>query len=125
MLQIDSRELSELLLRNPCTLVIDVRFDRERTEFGYIKNSRHIPLYTPDWDTNPDFIEEIGKIAVRDTPLVFVCRSGNRSCEACEMVENHGYSEVYNLSEGYMGLVALKSGAAPDSDVAVLELLAR
>lgn len=120
MLQIDSRELCELLLRNPHTLVIDVRFARERTEFGYIKDSRHIPLYTPSWDPNPDFVEEIGKIAVRDTPLVFVCRSGNRSCEACEIVKNHGYSEVYNLSEGFMGLVALKPSAAANGELDLL-----
>lgn len=56
MLQIDSRELYELLLRNPRTLVIDVRFAHKRAELGYIKNSRYIPLYMSSWAPNPDFV---------------------------------------------------------------------
>lgn len=123
MIQIDSRQLCDLLLRDARTLIIDVRFAQERTEFGHIKNSRHIPLYTPDWDHNPDFVEEIGKIAARDTPLVFVCRSGNRSCVACEIVKNHGYTEVYNLSEGYMGLLALIPGRSASHEIDLFQAI--
>ncbi|HET9113550.1 MAG TPA: rhodanese-like domain-containing protein [Burkholderiales bacterium] len=121
MKQMNSRELGELLIRDDRTRIIDVCFARERAESGYIKNARHIPLYMPNWDPNPDFVDEVVRIAARDTPLVFVCRSGNRSCLACEIIEKQGYTEVYNLSEGYMGLLALKLWRAVNGEIDLLQ----
>ena len=105
MLQINPHELQDLLIRYPQAVIVDVRFQYERAENGHIVDSYHIPLYTPDWEYNPNFTGEVSRIAQAETPLVFVCRSGNRSCEACEIAKNYGYQQVYNLNEGYVGLV--------------------
>ncbi len=114
MLQISPHELHGLLVSNPQSAIIDVRFQREREETGYIEGAFHIPLYLPDWEPNPEFERELAKIASLNTTLVFVCRSGVRSCEACEIARREGYAHVYNLSEGYLGLVKLKSQAEQD-----------
>ena len=125
MLQINSQQLYDLLVSDPRTLIIDVRFADERAELGYIKNSHPIPLYLSNWDQNPAFVDEIDKIAAPDTPLVFVCRSGNRSCIACDLAQNKGYSAIYNLSEGYSGLVSLKSGTLDGNEVDLLDMAHR
>lgn len=109
MLQISPYELSGLLAHQPDAVIIDVRFLHEREEIGYVNGSHHIPMYNADWDPNPEFAAEIARIASADTPLIFVCRTGNRSCEACEMARANGYQQVYNLREGYVGLVNLMS----------------
>lgn len=109
MLHINPRELTKLLSRKPDTVIIDVRFEHERDEFGYVVGSHHIPVYTPDWEENPVFIAEVARIASPQEPIIFVCRTGNRSCQACEIVLAYGYNQVYNLREGYVGLVNLMS----------------
>ena len=116
MLQINPRELSNLLGREHDVVIIDVRLMHERDEVGYVMGSHHIPIYTPDWEENPTFIADVARIAGPDTPIVFVCRTGNRSCQACEIVQTHGYDQVYNLRDGYVGLVNLMSLADADYD---------
>ena len=114
MLQINPSDLTSLLIRKPNAVIIDVRFLHERDELGYVVGSHHIPIYTSDWEENPTFIAQISHIAAPHTPIIFVCRTGNRSCQACEIVQAHGYDQVYNLREGYVGLVNLTSQADID-----------
>ena len=122
MLQISPHELSGLLTRQPDAVIIDVRFLHEREDIGYVNGSYHIPLYTPEWDPNPEFAAEVARIAAPDTPVIFVCRTGNRSCEACEIAKAHGYRQVYNLRDGYVGLVNLMSQAERENVCHLLNL---
>jgi rhodanese-related sulfurtransferase len=41
----------------------------------------------------------------KDEKLVMVCRSGARSAQACMFLQQHGFSNVYNLRGGMMGWV--------------------
>jgi rhodanese-related sulfurtransferase len=36
-------------------------------------------------------------------PIVLICRSGNRSQEAGAALEQHGFSRVYNVLNGFEG----------------------
>jgi len=36
-------------------------------------------------------------------PIVLICRSGNRSTEAGEELERHGFKRVYNVQSGFEG----------------------
>lgn len=36
-------------------------------------------------------------------PIVLICRSGNRSREAGEFLEQNGFSDVYNVLYGFEG----------------------
>ncbi len=109
MLNINPHQLSTLIAKRLNALIIDVRFGSEREESGLIFNSCHVPLYTPDWDTNPEFIKEVSAIANKKSPIIVICRNGNRSCDACDILEANGYKEVYNLQQGYNGLISLIS----------------
>lgn len=37
-----------------------------------------------------------------DKTYVFICRSGNRSMQACLMLDSQGFKNVYNLKGGMM-----------------------
>ncbi|WP_124949857.1 rhodanese-like domain-containing protein [Sulfuriferula thiophila] len=122
MLQISPHELSGLLVRQPDAVIIDVRFQHERDEIGYVYGSYHIPLYTPEWDPNPDFSAAVAEVAGVDTPVIFICRTGNRSCEACNIVQAQGYHHIYNLREGYVGLVNLMPQTTSDDVCQLIRL---
>ncbi len=107
MIEISSQDLSDFLAENPHAVVVDVRFANERNESGYVCGSKHVPLYTGDWDDNPDFAEELFAAAPQNVPVIFVCRSGNRSCVACELAIELGYQQVYNLKGGHVELAGL------------------
>ena len=56
----------------------------------------------PDWEVNPHFV---GQVKARGTnhamrPIVLICRSGNRSREAGEELERHGFQCVYRVTQG-------------------------
>lgn len=71
--------------------ILDVREDNE-WESGHIRGAKHIPL---------------GLLGQRHNELdprkeiIVVCRSGNRSGLACEMLESLGY-KVINMPGGMM-----------------------
>jgi rhodanese-related sulfurtransferase len=73
-------------------ILVDVRSEDEFFgELGHIKCSKLIPL-----EELSDRIDEI----LKDKPVVFVCRSGNRSAHACLIGVGEGLKEVYNLHGG-------------------------
>jgi len=59
----------------------------------------------PDWDINPHFVGQVKKAVGHSTnrPVVLICRSGNRSIDAGLALEAAGFSNVYNVLEGFEG----------------------
>ncbi|MGZ9584029.1 rhodanese-like domain-containing protein [Paenibacillus marinisediminis] len=80
------------LLNNKDVHFVDVR-EVDEYEEGHIPNITNIPL--------SQFAERVHELD-KDTPLVMVCRSGNRSAQACEYLISQGYSNVKNLVGGMM-----------------------
>jgi len=39
----------------------------------------------------------------REQRLVIICRSGARSAQACQFLQQQGYEDVYNLRGGMIG----------------------
>ena len=107
MKTIQAAQLGSFLDRYPEVIVIDVRFAYERDEVGYLAQSQHIPWYTPEWEINADFVSEVAKLVAQQGVILMVCRSGHRSCDAGEFLEQHGYQQVYNLHSGFVGLADL------------------
>ena len=100
---VNTNEAVQLLNRDN-TVVLDVREDAELRE-GKIKNARHIPL--------PKLKARIAELAsYKAQPLLVYCRSGGRSAQACQILTQEGFGEVYNL-EG--GLSAWESANLPTS----------
>jgi len=62
-----------------------------------------------EWQTypgsreNPEFLAELAAVVPKDTPVMFLCRSGVRSNAAAEAATRAGWKEAYNILEGFEG----------------------
>ena len=74
-------------------VIVDVRTKGE-FQAGHIEGSKNIPLDTVK--------NEVGKLKQLNKPVVTVCRSGNRSGIAANMLEHLGYKNVKNLVGGML-----------------------
>ncbi len=57
----------------------------------------------PDGRRNPDFLGQLGEATAKDEPVMFLCRSGNRSHFAAALATQAGWRECYNILEGFEG----------------------
>lgn len=100
------RQTLDFLKANPESLFIDCRSDAEYFFVGHAIGSMHVAWYdAPDWERNPDFEADVRKLAghAMDRPVVLICRSGKRSVEAAEALEQAGFQRVYNVLHGFEG----------------------
>ena len=82
------------LINHKDAVVLDVR-EADEVKAGRLLNAKHIPL--------GKLRERIGELErYRETPMVVVCRSGNRSATACALLSREGFTQVYNLAGGIM-----------------------
>ena len=59
---------------------------------------------TPSMQPNPEFVSALGgAYADKDTPLLFLCRSGVRSAAAAKAMSAAGYSTCLNVADGFEG----------------------
>ncbi len=107
------QEAYKILKQENKAVLIDVRSTMEYSFVGHPLNAIHVPLKEPpDWDTQPEFVEKVRtSLAARlpdnnqlkDVPVLMLCRSGQRSELAGELLINEGYTNVYNVLEGFEG----------------------
>ncbi|WP_296386621.1 rhodanese-like domain-containing protein [Winogradskyella sp.] len=76
------------------SIVLDVRTQDEVDE-GIISNSIHIDIYR-----GQGFIDEIEQLDKTKNYYVY-CRSGNRSGQACVIMNQLGFDSAYNLVGGF------------------------
>jgi rhodanese-related sulfurtransferase len=58
----------------------------------------------PDGARNPNFIDALeDAVDDRDTPVLFLCRSGQRSDSAARVAAAAGYTRAFNVLEGFEG----------------------
>ncbi len=76
-------------------VVLDVRTDEEVAE-GIIANAIHIDIYR-----GQEFISEVEDLD-KDKNYYVYCRSGNRSGQACAIMEELGFENTYNLEGGIL-----------------------
>jgi rhodanese-related sulfurtransferase len=75
--------------------ILDVRAEEELEE-GYIPNAKNIDIYL-----GQGFIDELEKLDKTKNYYVY-CRSGNRSGQACAIMNSIGFENAYNLAGGFM-----------------------
>lgn len=92
---IDQQEWIELTEKDPNGIILDVRTPDEIDE-GYIANMKAI-----DFLEGQEFLEEISKLDKTKNYYIY-CRSGNRSGQACEIMDQLGFKNTYNLEGGFM-----------------------
>ncbi|HVV92376.1 MAG TPA: rhodanese-like domain-containing protein [Hyphomicrobiales bacterium] len=106
---LDPAEAMERLKREPGTQLVDVRTQAEWDAVGVpdLGGIGKAPIFI-EWGVVPDFLGDLGKaLAERglgtDVPLLFLCRSGNRSGQAARAATAAGFPQSFNVIEGYEG----------------------
>ncbi|WP_438272946.1 rhodanese-like domain-containing protein [Zobellia uliginosa] len=94
-MNLSQEDWEEQLEKDDNALILDVRTPEE-VEEGYIPNSINIDFYL-----GQDFLNEIEKLDKSKNYYVY-CRSGNRSGQACAIMNSVGIENTYNLEGGFM-----------------------
>ena len=88
--------------------LVDVRTAEERKFVGHVPESLHVPWATGTALTrNPRFVRELeaklAKDGGKDAVVLLLCRSGKRSALAAEAAAKAGFTQVFNVFEGFEG----------------------
>ncbi|HQU14478.1 MAG: rhodanese-like domain-containing protein [Gammaproteobacteria bacterium] len=109
---ITAQEAWAVLEQNPRAVLIDVRSTMEYLFVGHPRGAIHIPwIDEPDWRINPSFSLLVRKVMLGGVsghgngcaPVILICRSGNRSREAGELLAGEGLPDVFHVSDGFEG----------------------
>ncbi|MBC9912813.1 rhodanese-like domain-containing protein [Chitinophaga varians] len=94
MQNITQEELKQRIDNGEALNILDVREPHERAEFNI--GGFHIPLGLVQ-AMQVDEIEHL-----KDEEVIVYCRSGNRSGQACMLLETMGFTNVKNLTGGML-----------------------
>ena len=115
---IPSEKIKDFLNNNSNSVVLDVRTEEEWNSVGkpYAEalNSKTFfisLLLGPDRQKNENFVKEFleKKVPKKDNILV-ICRSGVRSMAAAKLLQQQGYKNLINISDGFEGNPATGEG---------------
>lgn len=101
-------EAFALLQADPNVKLIDVRTQAERDWVGKVNvpEEQHSAvqwtLY-PGGAKNADFLSQLAACAKQDDVLLFLCRSGVRSRHAALAATGAGYTQCFDILEGFEG----------------------
>ncbi|MDO1511864.1 rhodanese-like domain-containing protein [Maribacter confluentis] len=95
MADLSQQDWEEQLENDPNAVILDVRTEEE-LEDGIIPNSINLDIYK-----GQEFVEELQKLDKSKNYYVY-CRSGNRSGQACSIMNSLGIENAYNLQGGFM-----------------------
>lgn len=95
MEDLSQEEWKEQLTNDENAVIIDVRTEAEIAD-GIIPNALHMDIYK-----GQEFINEIEQLDKSKSYYVY-CRSGNRSGQACKIMEQMGFDKAYNLEGGML-----------------------
>ena len=97
-------EAHELLALAPGAALVDVRTRAEWDWVGRIPGAVEIEWQTyPEGQPNPAFATHLHAQVDHEALVMFICRSGARSHGAAVVAKQAGYTEVYNVLEGFEG----------------------
>ncbi len=94
------------LIASNAAVLVDVRTNEERKFVGHVPVGEHVAWATGTSLTrNPRFVKEVDIKVKSDKAqlILLLCRSGKRSAAAAEALTNAGFTQVYNVLEGFEG----------------------
>jgi rhodanese-related sulfurtransferase len=98
------QEAYTLLQKAPGARLIDVRTRAEFDYVGRIPGSVEIEWQSyPGGHPNKTFLAELRAQVDKEALVMFICRSGVRSHAAAEAAISAGYTQSYNVIEGFQG----------------------
>lgn len=85
--------------------LVDVRSPEEVKFVGRVPDTLNVPWASgTSLNRNPRFVKELeSKAGGKEAVLLLLCRSGKRSAEAAEAATRAGFSQVFNVLEGFEG----------------------
>ena len=98
------REANEVLVLAPEAKLVDVRTKAECDWVGRVPGAVEIEFMSYPYNAlNALFSHMVESVASKDTMLLFLCRSGGRSNMVATSLTAAGYSQCYNVLEGFEG----------------------
>ena len=101
-----------LIQDNENSVLLDVRTSMEFEYVGHPLNAINLPwMEAPEWTVNTEFYQQVkamlsqkhAKESVEQLPVFLICRSGKRSESAANCLLEGGFTNVYNVIEGFEG----------------------
>ena len=97
-------EAYEIMQSAPGAKLVDVRTRAELDWVGNIPDAIEIEwVIYPGMKSNPNFIAQLEQQVDKESLVMFICRSGIRSNNAAIAATQTGYSDCYNVLEGFEG----------------------
>lgn len=98
------REAAAVLQANPDAVLVDVRTQAELALVGRVPAAVNIEwAFYPGMVPNPDFAKQLAAQLDKNLPLIFMCRTGGRSHSAALVAQQLGFTQAYNMLEGFEG----------------------
>ncbi|ALQ50637.1 rhodanese-like domain-containing protein [Nitrosomonas ureae] len=97
-------EAYRILQESTRAQLVDVRTRAELDWVGRIPGATEIELRAyPGMQPNADFLGRLASLTNKSQPVLFICRSGSRSNQAAIMATQSGFTDCYNILEGFEG----------------------
>lgn len=97
-------EAYKLLQKVPEAHIVDVRSNAELDWVGRIAGAVEIELRSyPNMQPNANFLNQLSQQVNKDAIVMFLCRSGARSDYAATIATQSGFTDCYNILEGFEG----------------------
>ena len=97
-------EAFQLLQAAPGAKIVDVRTRAEIDWVGRVHGAVEIEWATyPGMKQNPNFLAALEQQVDKESLIMFLCRSGQRSHAAANVATQAGYADCYNILEGFEG----------------------
>lgn len=104
------KEAQAVLEHTQQAKLVDVRTRAELELVGRVPQALHIEwAFYPGMAANPDFAAQLNAQIDSESLVIFMCRTGGRSHNAAVLAAQLGFTEAYNMLEGFEG------EATPDS----------
>ncbi len=111
--EISPQQAWEILEGETNSVLLDVRTNMEYEYVGHPPNALHIPwMEAPDWNIDTGFVNKVREALVKrrgsdqgleSIAILAICRSGKRSQAAAEELAGQGFTNLYNIEDGFEG----------------------
>jgi len=99
-------EAHELLQNREDAVLVDCRTQAEWSFVGVpvFERTRFVEWTRyPDGSPNENFVRDVAGGLAPEQPLVIICRTGGRSAAGATALTEAGFTEVYNVLDGFEG----------------------
>lgn len=97
-------EAYDVLQNMPNAVLVDVRTNAERELVGKVPIAKAIEwAFYPGMVANENFAKQLDSEIDKNALVIFMCRTGGRSHNAATVAAQLGFTEAYNMLEGFEG----------------------